>query len=328
MLQRIPTMAERRALAGVFYLTSVLASSFKKIDALDYSKYLDDSVNALEQAREYESDLFLAQIVRLQHLAEETHSAETPSAPMQIYIRAFKADLDKLKQMDQCQDQNVYLKMQYLASEILVWEMSLNDLLESKAKPLRTHLDNLYRCIEAIKAFIDVYFSISSNYYLTMPFSAFGHFAHAFIALTRLASLEIEGWDMRAMTGTLNFATVIEEAAIRFDGAATSSPDGLQVNNEVFSKWAARVRWMKQIYEAKFTQPDGPERVVEGHEALGSFMRSPGHYSSDGAGATAGAQQPTPPDDVLSGDFFNYLDENFWSSFGTDAELGFPDMTV
>ena len=329
MLHRTPALEDHRALAGVFYLTSMLASSFKKIDALAYTKYLDNGLIALDQAREYESDMFLTQIVRLQHLAEETHTTETPTAPTQIYTKAFKADLDRLKQSDQCREEDVFLRLQYLAVEILIWELSLNDLLESKSKPLRAHLDDLYRCIEAIKAFVEVYFSIPVNYYLTMPFSAFGHFAHAFIALTRLASLEIEGWDMRDLTGTLNYSTVIEEAAIRFDGATKSSPDGLQVNNEAFGKWAMRVRWMKQVYEAKFLQPSGAEKPVEGHEALRTFMRSPVGGSGPDAGATAaGVQQPTPPDDLLSGDFFNYLDENFWNSFAGDFDLGYPEMAV
>ena len=31
-----------------------------------------------------------------------------------------------------------------------------------------------------------------------------------------------------------------------------SNPDGLKVNNESFTKWAQRIRWLKQVYEAKF----------------------------------------------------------------------------
>ncbi|KAK3075051.1 hypothetical protein LTR53_002022, partial [Teratosphaeriaceae sp. CCFEE 6253] len=52
MQPKTPNLEEHRVLAGVFYLTSMLASSFKKIDALSYTKFLDDSLKALEQARE------------------------------------------------------------------------------------------------------------------------------------------------------------------------------------------------------------------------------------------------------------------------------------
>lgn len=40
------------------------------------------------------------------------------------------------------------------------------------------------------------------------------------------------------------------------------------------------------------------------------------------------AQQPTPPDDIMSGNFFDYLDENFWQEFPGDNDLGFLDVAM
>lgn len=323
-LMRQPTLEEDRTLAGVFYLTSMLASSFKKIDALSYTKYLDDRLNNLEQVKEYDSDLLLVQMVRLQHLAEDTHTTETPSAPMQMYVKAFEADLSKLKQNDPCREDNTFMKLQYLTAEILVWELSLNDLLDNKTKPLRSHLDDLYRCMDAIRSFIDVYFEIPADAYLTVPFSVFGQFAHAFIVLTKLASLEVEGWSMKNFS-TLNFPHIIDESASRFEAATKSSPDGLQINNESFGKWAYRVRWMKQVYEAKFLQ-ENKFVTSERQDAVNLLFNRPEGYEDAQAQIVAGAQQqPTPPDDVLAGDFFNYLDEGFWNSFAGDFDLGFPE---
>ncbi|KAK5124876.1 hypothetical protein LTR85_001066 [Meristemomyces frigidus] len=319
LVARAPTLEEHRALAGVFYLTSMLASSFKKIDALSYTKYMEDCLNSLVQAREHESDLLLVQIVRLQHLAEDTHTTEAPSAPMQMYIKAFEADLSKLKQNDPCKEDSTLLKLQYLSAEILVWELSLIDLQENKTKPLRSHLEDLYRCVEAIKSFIEVYFTIPIDAYLTIPFAVFGQFAHAFIVLTKLASLEMDGWDFRSLS--VNFPQIIDEATNRFDRATKSSPDGLQVENESFAKWAHRLRWMKQVYEAKFLQENGFVAQERQNAVKILFDRPEGYDEA----TIAGAQQPTPPDDVLSGDFFSNFDETFWNSFAGDMDLGFPD---
>lgn len=340
LANRVPTLEEHRVLAGVFYLTSMLASSFKKIDAMSYTKYLESCLDTLEQAQEYESDAFLVQMVRLQHLVEDTHTLETPSAPMQMYVKAFEADLTRLKASNPCKDtNNVYLQLQYRIAEILVWELSLIDLQENQTKPLRSHLEDLYRCLEAIKSFTDVYFSIPTSAYLTVPFSVYGQFAHAFIVLTKLASLEMEGWDMQSYS--LNFSQVIEEAAARFDASTKSSPDGLRVNNEAFAKWAHRVRWMKQVYEAKFVHEGGKlSSGKEGDEydlrdkgvAVRTLFRPTSDFD-DGTGATQASsvsmlQQPTPPDDVLSGDYLSWLDENFWQSFGGDFDVGFPEMVM
>lgn len=326
LVQRAHTLEEYRILAGVFYLTSMLSSSFKKIDAFPYSKYLEECLNNLKQAREYDSDLLLVQLVMLQRLAEDAHSVETPSAPIQIYIKAYEADLKKLKANDPCENmpENMLLKMQYLTTEILFWELSLNDLQENQTADLKSHLDDLYRLINATKAFIDLYFTLPLSSYLTIPFSVFGQFAHAFIVLTKLASLEVEGWDA-VRTQTLDFGNIIEAAASRFEESTKSSPDGLQVQNDSFKKWALRVRWMKQVYEAKFMQQ--PDLTPSQTQHRPETERNPFPETYVEA-ATPGIQQPTPPDDLLSADFFNYLDEGFWNSFNTQYDIGFSDITM
>ena len=327
LIPRVPNMDEHRVLAGCFYLTSMLASSFKKIDAMPWTKHLDNGLRIIEHSAEVESDFFLVQITRLQHLIEESSTMESQSAPMSMYVKAFNVDLERLRQSDKCQDPtNTFLRMQYMTSQILVWELSLTDLQENKSTPLRSHLEDLYQLVKAISAFLDVYFSIPISQYLTVPFSTYAQFAHAFIVLIKIASLEVDGWDMKAIHDDLNFSTVIEEAANRFEGAMSSAPDGLKVNNECFTKWAQRVRWMKQVYEAKFMPDD-----IKGHEQSDALRA---HLKEDppenmGEYAAAGAQQQaTPPDDILSGDFFNYLDENFWQSFAGDFDLGFPEMNM
>ena len=324
LINRVPALDEHRALAGVFYLTSMLSSTFKKIEASSYTKYLDDCLVSLEKAQEYESDLLLVQMVRLQHLAEVTHTTELSSAPISMYVKAYEADLNKLKVAPSSEEDSVFLKLQYLTTEILMWELPLIDLQENKAKPLRSHLEYLYRCIEAIKAFVEVYFSIPTDAYLTMPFSVFGQFAHSFIVLTKLASLEADGWDFKSFQ--MDFCKIIEDGASRFDSATQSSPDGLQVNNEAFGKWANRMRWMKQIYEAKFLQEDSaPDKErQDGMRAVSSPA-----FPGDVAASAGGTQQPTPPDEWLSGDFFNQLDDNFWNNFtSADFDMSFSDALM
>ena len=324
LVNRVPSLDEHRALAGVFYLTSILSSSFRKIDALSYTWYLKESLVSLEKAREYDSDLLLVQMVRLQHLAEETHTTETPSAPIQMYVKAFEADLKKLKPSSWSEEDDVFLKLQYLTTEIMMWELPLIDLQENKTQPLRSHLEYLYQCIEAIKSFVEVYFSIPINAYLTIPFSVFGQFAHSFIVLAKLASLEADGWDFKSLQ--VDFCKIIEDGASNFDSATQSSPDGLQVKNENFGKWASRMRWMKQMYEAKFLQEDNV-RNKERQDAVNA-VSSPA-FQGDAAASLGGAQQPTPPDDWLSGDFFNQLDDNFWNNFtSSDFDVGFSDALM
>lgn len=303
----------------------MLASSFKKIDAMPHTKYIEESMRILEQAAEFESDVLVVQLVRLQHLIQETYSMDMANTPTQMYIRSYKADLDRLQKEDPCKrSDNVFLKMQYLTAEILIYELSVIDIQDNHTKPLRTHLDDIYRCADAIARFIETYFTIPSSVYLTIPFSTFGQFAHAFIVLVKLASLEVDGWDMNDIKDKIDFIAVINEIAARFDASTKSSPDGLAVNNGSFGKWAQRLRWMKQVYEAKFSADGGDAANVADQGR--SSMKPP--HQPPYPPPQQSIQQPTPPDDVLSGDFFNYLDEGFWQSFGSDFDLGFSDMSM
>lgn len=77
------------------------------------------------------------------------------------------------------------------------------------------------------------------------------------------------------------------------------------------------------MYEAKFVQEE-----AKGEDAARAVLGTWKPRDVDFPSAGAPQQQPTPPDDVLSGDFFNYLDESFWQSFAGDYELGFPEMAM
>ena len=325
---KVVTLDEHRALAGCFYLTSMIATSFKKIDAMPWTNYLDNALRIIEERGEYESDAYLVQMTRTQHLMEDLTSSESTSAPVQMYIKTFKFDLERLQERSPYKvPNNALFRMQSLSAEVMIWELALIDIQEKQSTPLRSHLDELYNLVKAIRAFIDVYFSVPDSQYLTVPFSFYAQFAHAFIVLIKLASLDVDGWDMKAVNEELNFTEILEQAAARFEHALHATPDGLKVNNDSFNKWGARVRWMKNMFESKFA-PDA-EKGEDRSEALRTpYGPNASEYTGTEATPASGVQQPTPPDDVLSGDFFNYLDENFWQSFAGDFDLGYPEMSM
>lgn len=292
------TLEEHRTVAGVVFFVNMLFSNFKKITPVRRFKYFTEILDALQQAREYPSDLLLVQLVRLQFLADDSCLVDTPNAPVDIYMKAFQNDLQQLRlQFDPCVDQtDIFLRLQYLSVEICILEMSLNDVLEGRAS-VSAHLDNLWRCFDACKkSFTDVFFTIPASTYLALPFHHFAAFAHSFIVLIKLATLE--GWSTPEKLGQISY--IIEETASRYESSAACGPEGVPLNNDSLSRWAARVRMMRQVYEGA----EGPD-------------------------ATPALQQPTPPDDIFSGEeaFFNY---DFWQSFGgTDGlDLGLSEIAM
>ena len=321
---RVTTNEERRSLLGTFYLTSMLSSSFKKVDAMKYSPWMDECTAALAQSGEYESDLYLVQMVRIQKIIEETHTTDTTQgAPVHMYSKAFQADLARVRGQDLCQGENIFLQLEYLAAKILTLELAFGEPSDDKASqvPVKERLAALHSCTQAIKTYVEVYFSIPLVDYLTLPFSVFGQFAHTFMALLKMASLEVDGWELKTLQEQLSFTEIIEEAAQRFDQASKLAVDGLAITNDGFNKWSQKLRWMKHVYETKFVQEEPPCSAP----GFGTPYKQLTQYSTP---TPAMQQQPTPPDDMLSGDFFNYWDENFWNGFSGDFDLGFTEQAL
>jgi hypothetical protein len=124
---RVRSNDQRRAFLGCFYLTSTLviplkltrpfsyylanshlrmSSCFKRLDALRYTAHVEETCNALLRNPEYDSDVFLVQLVRLQQMAEkitQTLPCDAPQSfwaskpPMGLLVKAFQTELQSFK---------------------------------------------------------------------------------------------------------------------------------------------------------------------------------------------------------------------------------------
>lgn len=99
------TLEERRAYAGCFYLSTVVATSFiiTVSTALPWSAQLDEACDVLSQTG-INGDLRLARLVKLQHITSQISevkegimsSGHGAFTPLSIYISPFEATLTKL----------------------------------------------------------------------------------------------------------------------------------------------------------------------------------------------------------------------------------------
>ncbi|KAF2719183.1 hypothetical protein K431DRAFT_192180, partial [Polychaeton citri CBS 116435] len=366
-----PYIEEHRCLAGIFFLTSSFSSSFRRCDAIKYTSWLDNCLETLGCHREYESDAFLVQMVRLQRVCEDISNTETPNAPLQLYAKSFHAELASIKKAakednDEQPVASILRDLEYKSADVLIWELVLLDIQDSKAtdpcltslfatrdskakrETLRRHqMDGLYNCAKAVRGFIDSWFAIPPSLYLTLPFHVFAQFAHVFILMTRLASLELDGWDIKSVSDIMDLSRILDQASELFDTSAKTAPEGILPKNDCFNKWSQRLRWMKQMYESKSTEtilntigtagsaPTYPEdgskgsvdkegNVVQTPAASGAvnnnFQQANGATVGMVGGGNAFAGNGVS-DDVLSGDFFSYLDDSFWQSFAGDIDL-------
>lgn len=99
----VSTPDERRALAGTYYLYSMISTSFSRLDSLRYSTQMEECCRALEKAAERPSDETLCQLVRLQKMIEDIgngspdetmESGSLDICPLSIYIKAWNTELE------------------------------------------------------------------------------------------------------------------------------------------------------------------------------------------------------------------------------------------
>ncbi|KAF4467796.1 hypothetical protein FALBO_5331 [Fusarium albosuccineum] len=102
------TNEERRALLGVWFLSSAMSLGFSRIESMRYTKYIQECLGVLEREKEYETDVRLVYLVRIQHLTERISQLNSPddpaeevvglpTAPLSAYVSAFQGELDRIK---------------------------------------------------------------------------------------------------------------------------------------------------------------------------------------------------------------------------------------
>ncbi|KAJ4271337.1 hypothetical protein NW762_000039 [Fusarium torreyae] len=169
------TNEERRALLGVWYLSSAMSIGFLRIEPMRYTKYIQGCLAVLEQEREYETDTRLVTLVRIQHLTERISQlnspddpaeevAGLPTAPLSAYVSAFQGELDRIRNglpPDLNNDNTPRV-------------ISMSESLTTPTLGAASALDIFYQSRNALKQFFDDWLSIPiSEYYCqTTPVAA------------------------------------------------------------------------------------------------------------------------------------------------------------
>jgi hypothetical protein len=249
------TNDERRAFLGTYFYTSMLSTSFKKLSALKWSPWMVECTSSLESEAEYETDAFLVAAVRIQHLTEEVANIEKFDAPVRFLANSFQADLDAIPSPPLSGTPKILTQLQKANAHIAIWTHSLTGLSENKPKEsseLRQRIDAVWRCVEAVRIYFEIYFATPPQDFLIFPFQVFGQSVQASVTLLRLATLEVDGWDLAALREELSYSAIIGELTRRFELVETLPIDGITINNDSFTKFAAKTRWMKNLYDAKY----------------------------------------------------------------------------
>ncbi|KAF5871843.1 uncharacterized protein Bfra_008868 [Botrytis fragariae] len=241
------TMEQRRALAGLFYLTSLVATGFQRIDAMRYSIHLDECVRFIEKKPEHTTDLLLVGLVKISHLGEKigqavvlVQSDSEIQVPTALKLGSFQMELDILKKgVPSALEDDVILQLHHHISTIRLYEVALTNgwiptnatqspQSISAAQPVHptplhpSHLQSLYTCLHHTRSFLHLVLSIPPSTYLRQPIAPWSLLAYALMVLARLSFYQnplLPSWTLDFVREVCDLSWVLKELAERNDRA-------------------------------------------------------------------------------------------------------------
>ncbi|KAI2782658.1 hypothetical protein F4815DRAFT_429065 [Daldinia loculata] len=216
---------ERRALCGVWYMTSVVSLSFQRIEPPKHTPYIDQCLRELETEQEYGTDSLLVHLVRIQHMSErisqlhakdhdESELAGITRAPMSAYSSVFHSEIENFKaSLPRHLLSNKLLMCHINTASLRLWEPPRIDatLLEKISNSLSSltldsasSLDVFYRSGTALKAWFEAWLAIDVADYFVLPMPISAQLINSVIMLVRWSKLTSPD---RSFTSTPTTAT-------------------------------------------------------------------------------------------------------------------------
>ncbi|KAI1479165.1 hypothetical protein F4774DRAFT_383251 [Daldinia eschscholtzii] len=201
---------ERRALCGVWYMTSVVSLSFQRIDPPKFTPYIDQCLRELETDHEYGTDSLLVHLIRIQHLSErisQLHAKDHDEgeltgisrAPMSAYSSVLHAEMEKFKaSLPHHLLSNKLLICHINTASLRLWEppridatllSKISNSLSSLTLDSASSLDIFYRSGNALRSWFEAWLSIDIADYFVLPMSVSAQLINSVIMLVRWSKL-------------------------------------------------------------------------------------------------------------------------------------------
>ncbi|KAI8661409.1 Zn(2)-C6 fungal-type domain-containing protein [Fusarium keratoplasticum] len=329
---------DKRAVLGMYYITAILSSFFKKNTIVPWSNHLSQCCDHLIEAREYESDLYLVALVRMQHLAERGFSAIPavdyldPTPPtfrghVAMTMNNVHRELERLSkfQPDSVKQNHAFwahyytLLVRLYEPTILMRAAPLNTSDGTLMEPLQ-HSEYMWKCLEAVADSFQEQLAFPAAQMSTLPVTVNCVLAFATVTASRLILSENSpDWDTSLARRRLNFQDILkglsdqfeaaDQEALRLDRRRRVMEDG----SSVFLKCSFKVRWIRQWYMNKIPQEEQQQHQQQQH------VETP-------CAALAQTQSVIEPTPDWAANF--QFDDDFWADLMTGYDADALDTSL
>lgn len=113
-------------------------------------------------------------------------------------------------------------------------------------------MECLYSCLDSVKSWFDIFFTIPPSDYIGFPYSFFSQLSHCLLTLYKLSSLDDPSWVKAEVRKTADIISILDMVINNL--AQVSSLAGLDssdMGEDIFTRTAKRFRSVKVGWEAK-----------------------------------------------------------------------------
>ncbi|KAJ5595453.1 uncharacterized protein N7459_001661 [Penicillium hispanicum] len=238
------TLEEQRALLGCFLITSSIASSTYKGDALRWTPHMDRSVQALADANACLQDEMLVSLVKIQLVVDKVYHLRRDEEDCKLsplVIELLQAQLSLARsQIPMRLKENQVIRMYLANADLMIHETSLKVPIISDS-PDAQDLQSLYSSLQAAKSCLNVWITVPPEHYMGVSFTIF-QFCRALMNLYKLSTLDSPGWDRNAVRNAANILHYLDHLQANFKRASEHLDQEADAN-----MFVAAVRMMTTI---------------------------------------------------------------------------------
>ncbi|KAI4595161.1 hypothetical protein KJ359_007136 [Pestalotiopsis sp. 9143b] len=224
----VHTHADRRAMLGIFYLTSNIWSFLRRAEPLEYTDHIDKLCKDLKQAPEYSSDQLLVEIVDLQRITLQAgfmsskstylNRHETLNTPLAMLIASQHKEMDRLvANIPQNIQYNHIIRSHYSIAVIRLHEPVIFMKTSNAPDGPLVRSQFLWTCLQTTKSMLTSILSFPGEIFSRSLLSMTAHIGFAHLTLTRLLFLNDPCWDAAMARKFVDYPGLVEQLAVYFE---------------------------------------------------------------------------------------------------------------
>ncbi|KAF4428278.1 cercosporin resistance [Fusarium acutatum] len=275
------TAAEKRAVLGVYHITNLLSPYFRKSTIFHWNTHLASCCDNLAEAREFESDIYLVSLVRMQHLADRGFSVIPSIDPFDPTPPTFQAVTAMALDTVHRELENYFKLQPEIVKQIPGFRAHYNSILVRLYEPILTmkpssllstdtsltepflRTEYLWKCLQAIQDTLENHVTLPPEKISILPVTVSCVLAFVTVTASRLIMAENStDWDPKAARRRLQFQHILQRLSDQF---AQADEEAQRLNrrrrvmedgSSVFLKSCFKVRWIRQWYLSKIPEDE------------------------------------------------------------------------